>query len=102
MKKKTVIVLVVIIMMFYALSMAAIVQITNSAVGNFVTEHFSVAEHFSDHPTVVIRNDERYHILPEKRLDKAIVIMDQDGEKYYVISEEKLRLLGPKLLTGGE
>ena len=57
---------------------------------------------FSDHPGVVLRRGERYHILPESKLTEPVVLLGQNGEKYYVISESKLRLLGPKLLTGGE
>ena len=58
---------------------------------------------FSDRPAIVTHAGERYHVLPESQLDKAVlIIMDRNDKKYYVISEQKIRLLGTKLLTGGE
>lgn len=71
-------------------------------VGSLVIPLMGMAANFSDHSTIAIYNGERYHILPESKLTETLVIMDAQDEKYYVISEEKLRLLGPKLLTGGE
>lgn len=58
-----------------------------------------------DHVTTIIREQERYHIIPESQLAEAtnaIMILDKEGNRYYILSEEKLRLLGPKLLIGDE
>ena len=56
---------------------------------------------FSDHLVTVIHHGERYHVIPENMLDDVLIIVDRKGKRHYVLSEEKIRLLGPKLLTSG-
>lgn len=57
---------------------------------------------FTDEITITVHDGKRYHILPEDKLDEMLVLINKNGEKHYVLSEKKLRLLGPKLLTGGD
>lgn len=57
---------------------------------------------FSDRLTTLTNRNKRYHILPESELGELVVIVDKEGKRYYIIGEERLRLLGPKLLSGGE
>ncbi len=58
-------------------------------------------EHFCDQITTVMYHGMRYHIVPESQLgrEEMLIILDNRGERYYVLSEE---LLGPKLLGGSE
>ena len=57
---------------------------------------------FSDEITTQTFDGDMFYVVPDSKLDDALVIVDKRGKKYYVISEKKLRLLGPKLLTGGD
>lgn len=81
----------------------AVAAIAGNVVPVFLVAAQSVdAANFSDHLTTITHNGERYHILPESKLDETIIIIDKQGKEHYILDKEKIQLLGPKLLTGVE
>jgi len=42
--------------------------------------------------------DDLLHVIPEKALEGALIV-DAKGKRHYVLSEEQLRLIGPKFLA---
>jgi hypothetical protein len=67
----------------------------------FVAGKFLMAESFSDGIVKTQRSGKVYFVVPEKSLEGAILV-DSKGTRHYILTEEKLRLLGPKMLGGGD
>lgn len=94
--KMTVAIILIIILIIILLAVGTVVPVY------FVVSKFVVASSFSDRVVTVIHKGERYHVVPESTLDDVLVLIDLEGKRHYVLSEEKLRLLGPKLLGEGD
>ena len=60
-----------------------------------------MAESFTGEIVKTQRAGQTYFVIPEATLEGAVLV-DNEGTRYYVLSEEKLRLLGPKLLGGSD
>ena len=47
----------------------------------------------------VTRGDETYYLITETRLHQGVSLVDSNGEKFYIFSQEKLRLIGDRFLS---
>jgi hypothetical protein len=86
MKKRTI---VLIWIVFQILAVIVLYYVSNG-----------ISDNFAEHVTVRNYKGKIYHIIPEEKLSSMLILIDKKGNKHYVVSEEQLRLLGPKLLTG--
>lgn len=82
--------LIVVLVLFIATTAVTVYFIQRSLVVSFV----------DNRPLVIERDGERYHILPDASLPTIPFIEDKSGTKYFLLTQEQLRLLGPKLLSG--
>lgn len=66
-----------------------------------IASKFLIADCFTDEIVRTQQLGQIYFVIPERALEGAILVDSQEA-RHYIISQERLRLLGPKLLTGEE
>lgn len=61
--------------------------------------YVSVEEFLPNEVATVTLGNDAYYIVPGKALNSGTTFTNCEGDRYYVLSEEKLRLLGSEFLS---